>query len=260
MCRPASFVVTKKEVFWSKNSESHEGIIEEFKLKELDVRGNPTFVRVEIVPPENDYCLPFSKWVYSLDQDIKPDWYDAQKSEKQVRAKLKEWRKCKVVMPSEKREKVDVGQIVAIYGQVESIYGSAQVESIYGSAQVRSIYGSAKVRFISGSAKVRSISGSAQVESIYGSAQVRSISGSAQVRSIYGSAQVGSIYGSAQVRSIYGSAQVRSISGSAQVGFIKGKSVVASYNNLSPSILKSSQAVLIDRTKDPVVCYVGKDT
>ncbi|MHC4464909.1 MAG: hypothetical protein ACYS30_26290 [Planctomycetota bacterium] len=74
MCKPASFVVTKKEVFWSKLDESHEVIIEENKLKEKDVHGNITFVRIEIVPPENNYGLPFSKWKYNLDQDILPEW------------------------------------------------------------------------------------------------------------------------------------------------------------------------------------------
>jgi hypothetical protein len=51
-----------------------------------------------------------------------------------------------------------------------------------------------------------------------------------------------------QIVPIYG--KVKSISGSA---------VITTYNNLSPDILKSSKAVMIDRSKDVVQCFVGKD-
>jgi len=231
MCRPASFVVTKKKVFWSETSDSHEDIIEEFGLKEFDVRKKATFVRVEITPPNQDFRLPLKKWRFQTDQDLLPDWYDSKEAEKRIRKILPKWLKRKVVLPKEERKTVDARGIIAIYGKVKYIYGSAQVEYICGSAQVKYI------------------SGSAQVEYIYGSAQVKNICGSAQVKYISGSAQVGNICDSAQVKNIYDSAQVKRV---------EGKAVIASHNNLSPKVLKSSQAVLIDRTKDPVVCYVGK--
>ena len=97
MCDPASFVVTKKQVFWSKNSDSHELIIKENKLKEMDVRNNPTFVRVEIVPPDHDYRLPLKVWKYQLDQDIRPIWYNDKDAEKRCRFELKLWLKQKVI-------------------------------------------------------------------------------------------------------------------------------------------------------------------
>ena len=213
MCQPASFVVTKKEVFWSKNSESHTDIIEEFKLKEQDVRGNYTFVRVEIVPPDKDYTLPFKKWHYQLDQDLKPVWYDAKEVEKRCRAKLKGWRKAKVVMPNESRKEIANDHIVAIYGNVELLSGSSKVDYMNGSSKVGSMHGSSKVD---------------------------------------------SMYGSSKVGSMYGSSKVGYMTDSSKVDAAMARSIICSYNNLDPKTLKSSQAVLIDYTKDPVVCYVGK--
>ena len=63
MCQPASFVITKNgkgiNVLWDKNvSDSHEDIIEHFGLTEINVRGEVTLVRVEIVPPGLDYTKP----------------------------------------------------------------------------------------------------------------------------------------------------------------------------------------------------------
>ena len=45
MCRPASMIVTKTKVFWSEKSDSHEDIVEEYKLKEQNVRGDYLFAR-----------------------------------------------------------------------------------------------------------------------------------------------------------------------------------------------------------------------
>jgi hypothetical protein len=208
MCRPASFVVTKTKVFWSLNDESHETIIEENNLKESDIRGNSTFVRVEVVPSDNNYTLPFSKWKYCLDQDNVPKWYDEKKVEKRCRAKLKEWRKAKIVMPGEVRGGIDIGQMVAIYGTVKCIYGGT-VEYIYGGT----------------------------VEYIYGGT----------VKCIYGGT----------VKCIYGGT-VEYKTGTLPTK-ITGNPIIVNYGSLTKEILHSSQAVLIDRTKDPCVCYVGKD-
>ena len=127
MCRPASMIVTKSKVFWSEKSDSHEDIVEEFGLKERDVRKNYTFVRVEIVPPNNDYKLPFSRWAYHLDQDLKPEWYDAKDAEKRVRRAVKDWRKTKVIMPNEKRNLKNDDYILVSYGTVKSMRGSSTV-------------------------------------------------------------------------------------------------------------------------------------
>ena len=130
MCVPAGFVVTKKQVFWSKTKESHEEIIKENNLREKNVRGEPMFVRVEIVPPDDNYTLPFSKWEYTLDENVNhtlPAWYVKKNIESRCRSKLKEWRKCKIIMPKEKRTLKDNDFILICYGTVKYMYGSSTV-------------------------------------------------------------------------------------------------------------------------------------
>jgi len=47
--------------------------------------------------------------------------------------------------------------------------------------------------------------------------------------------------------------------GNGTVEVAKGRATIIAYNSLTPDILKSSKAVMIDRSKNTVVCYVGKD-
>ena len=132
MCQPASFVVTKTKVFWSEVSDSHEDIIEEYSLNEMVV-GKPTFVRVEISPADGNLSTDPKTWVYKLDQDIKPDWYDAKKVEGRCRTALKNWAKKKIIKSG--NHKIKSGQVYA--------YGSSSVTA-YGSSSVRA-YGSSSV-------------------------------------------------------------------------------------------------------------------
>ena len=56
-----------------------------------------------------------------------------------------------------------------------------------------------------------------------------------------------------------GSATVR-VSGSATVVSVSDRATAIAYNVVDPDCLKSKTAVLIDRSKDSVVCYVGQQT
>ena len=95
MCKPASFVITKDRIYWSKLSDSHEDIISEFALN-ADSIGGPNIVRVEIAPPNGNLSLPLKQWVYQLDQTDTPKWYDAKVAERECRAELKAWKKQKL--------------------------------------------------------------------------------------------------------------------------------------------------------------------
>jgi hypothetical protein len=58
---------------------------------QADRDGHPVGVRVEIVPPGYDYRLPIDRWLYFVDQDIVPDWYDPTDGESTCRRELPRW-------------------------------------------------------------------------------------------------------------------------------------------------------------------------
>ena len=250
MCRPASMVLTKDAVLWSRRSESHEDIIREYELH-ADGVGGPNLLRVELTPAGNDYRLPLDEWAFRCDQDIMPPWFDAEPDVARARNALPDWLAAKVVLPGEVREHVDNAHIVAAYGTIQSMYGSSVVKSMIGSSVVE---------YMTGSSVVKSMIGSSVVESMHGSSVVERMYGSSVVRYMYGSSVVQRMYGSSVVESMYGSSVVEYTTGSSVVKSMHGSSVVTRiYPPVSPDILKSSEAVLIDRSGDKVVYYVGKD-
>ena len=123
MSQPASFVLTKNQVFWSRRSDSHEGIIQEFNLNQDGLR-DPNILRVEITSDRLD--APLDSWQFRIDQDILPTWYDAKMDKRRTRKALKKWIAAKVVVD---------GTITVTDDQVYA-YGFATVTA-YGSATVK---------------------------------------------------------------------------------------------------------------------------
>ena len=132
MCKPASFVATKDRVYWSRFSDEHQRIIGEYNLCEDGSRG-PNIVRVEITPPDRDWCADLDDWEFRADQDVLPEWWDADTGERRARAALQEWAAAKLVVSG--NHDVMEAQLYA--------YGSASVVA-WNSASVRA-YGSASV-------------------------------------------------------------------------------------------------------------------
>ncbi len=84
MCRFFSGIVTKKSIVWDLDIDSHEDLLAKAGIK--DIKTDPNFVRVELVPTDNDvFNHDIKNWKLHVDQDFKPDWFDADDAEKKMR-------------------------------------------------------------------------------------------------------------------------------------------------------------------------------
>jgi len=234
MCTPASFVVTKKNkdlrAFWHEDvSDSHEDIIEYFNLKEQNVRGEITLVRVEVVPPDSDYTLPVSKWEFMLDQDILPDWYDAEATEKACRKELAAWKRAKIILPSKKLAVLDGKRcVVRVYSTIKKIHGEAKIDHVCGKAKIGHVYGEAKIDYVSDKAKIGHVYGKAEIGSVYDEAKIGSVYGKAKIGSVSGEAKIGHVYGEAKIGTIFGKAKIGSVYDEAKIGSVYGKAKIGS--------------------------------
>ena len=227
MCNPASFVLTKDRVFWSKLTDSHDEIVKEFSLCE-SIRNESVstmkvcLLKVEIIPPkETDFATPLDQWVFRVDSSPVPKWFDAVADEKRARNELVKWAAAKIISKGERS--IKGGAVYASGSASVRASGSASVTAS-GSASVTA-YDSASVR-ASDSASVRA-SGSASVTA-YDSASVRA-SGSASVTA----------YDSASVRELLGG--------------------VARFFNKFTCKISGKFSVVIDMTGDAAACYVGEE-
>ncbi len=198
MCKFFSAIETKKKTLWAFGVDSHENLLELFKIK--DETKSPNFVRVEYVPDENGV------FKLNVDQDFRPDWFDENKTEKRL---------AKIILENSITKNIDIiaGSFLCCYANVGKMVGNSFIGVMLDSSQVGTMRESSKVG------------------TMWGSSQVGTMRGSSQVGKMGGSSQVGTMFESSQVGTMFDSSQVGTMRESSQVGKMRESSKVLNKNN-----------------------------
>lgn len=78
MCRFKSGVILRNRVVLApEGNDSHSDLLESLGIEDTHLNASKTFVRTELVPPDGNKAVDIDEWVYIVDQDITPDWYDS---------------------------------------------------------------------------------------------------------------------------------------------------------------------------------------
>ena len=103
-------------------------------LKDLNIEDNylhasKTFVRIELLPPDGVKSLiePLDRWTLKVDQDITPEWWDAEADRQRVEEVVEIWRKKHVFTEGEHR--VKAGEVYAFGSATVKAFGSATVKA-----------------------------------------------------------------------------------------------------------------------------------
>ena len=94
MCMFKSAIITKNGVTLAPiYNDSHSKLLESMGIEDNQTNAMRVFVRAELTPPNNDKTIDVEKWVYKVDQDIVPDWYeeDSKRYEDEMREAVKDW-------------------------------------------------------------------------------------------------------------------------------------------------------------------------
>jgi hypothetical protein len=147
MCKFFSAVVTKENIYFDYDLDSHEDIIKKFQLKEGSEYRGFELCRVELLPEDNNvFNHDMDNWHLVIDQDIKPDWIKEEHIEKEMKIKLHEVISNRFILNFKK----------------EISYGRWFVS---GNAKIDYVYGDAKIYYVSGDAIINSFADNYKITS-----------------------------------------------------------------------------------------------
>lgn len=63
-------------VLTPEGNESHSDLLESLGIEDTHLNASKTFVRAELIPKNDDKMTDVKEWIYKVDQDIVPDWYE----------------------------------------------------------------------------------------------------------------------------------------------------------------------------------------
>ena len=142
MCQLKSCLVLKDRVYCP-DYDSHQDMLDKLGIKDDYLGASKTFVRVELTPPDGIRSLmePLDRWTLNVDQDVTPEWWDADADRQRVEEAVEAWRRENVFTEGE--HSVKAGEVYAFGSSTVKASDSATVEA-YDSATVTA-YDSATV-------------------------------------------------------------------------------------------------------------------
>ena len=126
MCQLKSCLVLKDRVYCP-DYDSHQDMLEKLGIKDDYLGASKTFVRVELLPPDGVQSLmdPLDRWTLKVDQDVTPEWWDAEADRQRVEEAVEAWRREHAF--TEGKHIVTTGTVYA-YGDAEvHVYNNATV-------------------------------------------------------------------------------------------------------------------------------------
>lgn len=96
MCKFKSGIITKNGVTLAPMySDSHSSLLESMGIEDNPLNAMRVFVRAELIPLNGDKAADIKSWIYKVDQDITPDWYqkDPERYEEEMREAVADWMK-----------------------------------------------------------------------------------------------------------------------------------------------------------------------
>ena len=135
MCQLKSCLVLKDRVYCP-DYDSHQDMLDKLGIKDDYLHASKTFVRVELTPPDGVKSLmePLDKWTLKVDQDVTPEWWDAEADRKRVEEAVEAWRKEHVFADGE--HIVKAGEVYAFDSATVKACGITTVKA-FDSATVK---------------------------------------------------------------------------------------------------------------------------
>ena len=128
MCQLKSCLVLKDRVYCP-DYDSHQDMLEKLGIKDDYLGASKTFVRVELFPPDGIRSLmePLDRWTLKVDQDVTPEWWDAEADRQRVEEAVEAWRKEHVFAEGE--HIVKAGKVYAYDNATVKAFDSATVKA-----------------------------------------------------------------------------------------------------------------------------------
>ena len=175
MCQFKSGVILKNRIVIAPGeNDSHSDLLESLGIEDDYLGASKKFVRAELVPKNDEWWVSPEehpdKWVFIVDQDITPDWFDKEEHEKIFREAVCDWWKEHVLV-DQKIDELNSGFYRLKRCEVKRLCKDVKV-LLYGS-QVGTMRENSQVGTMRESSQVGTMRENSQVGEMWGSSTAR---------------------------------------------------------------------------------------
>ena len=212
MCKFKSGIILKSRSYIAEGyDDSHTNLLEKLNIEDTRENAMRKFVRVELIPNNNEWWTDPITWKINIDQDILPDWFEEDKEKylKEFRERVTDWWN-KHVFVDKTIKKLESGyyrlkrcKIDRLLNGAEVILNNSTVQTMYEDSIVYEMYNNSTVQRMHGNSIVYGMYDNSTVQTMYEDSIVYEMYNNSTVQRMHGNSIVYGMYDNSIVQRMY---------------------------------------------------------
>lgn len=239
----SGIILENRCVISQEENDKYKDILNSVGIEDTEENAMSMFVKVQLLPPNDEWWTDPDTWVIRIGQNFLPDWFKRYRELylAEFRAEVKEWWKQHVLVNQKideltngyywlKRCKVGkLGKNVKVLCNDSSIglmYGNSIVSEMYGNSTIGAMYHTSSVGAMYNNSIIGVMFHSSAVGKMWDSSIIREMRGTSNVKEINGNSTVYMMKGNSIIHEMRDNSTIYEMVGNSTVGIMCLKSTI----------------------------------
>ena len=235
MCRFKSGLILKNRCVIAEGAnDSHSDLLESLGIEDNIENAMRVFVRVELLPPNEEWWTDPDTWNENVDQDILPEWFENDKDRyfDEFRKAVKDWWKEHVRI-DEKIEELSSGyyrlkrcKVKNMLKDVKAMLDNSTVQNMRDNSTVQYMRDNSTVQYMCDNSTVQNMLDNSTVQYMWGNSTVQYMRGNSTVQNMRDNSTVQYMRGNSTVQYMCDNSTVQNMWGNSTVQYMWDNSTV----------------------------------
>ena len=235
MCGFKSGLILKNRCVIAEGAnDSHSDLLESLGIEDNIENAMRVFVRVELLPPNEEWWTDPDTWKENVDQDILPEWFENDKDRyfDEFRKAVKDWWKEHVRIDEEIEElssgyyRLKRCKVKNMLKDVKAMMDNSTVQDMWGNSTVQDMWDNSTVQNMRDNSTVKNMMDNSTVQDMMGNSTVQNMRGNSTVQDMWGNSTVQDMWDNSTVQNMRDNSTVKNMMDNSTVQDMMGNSTV----------------------------------
>ena len=235
MCGFKSGLILKNRCVIAEGAnDSHSDLLESLGIEDNIENAMRVFVRVELLPPNEEWWTDPDTWKENVDQDILPEWFENDKDRyfDEFRKAVKDWWKEHVRIDEEIEElssgyyRLKRCKVKNMLKDVKAMLDNSTVQNMWDNSTVQDMRDNSTVQNMRDNSTVQNMLDNSTVQNMRDNSTVQNMWGNSTVQNMWGNSTVQNMLDNPTVQNMRGNSTVQNMWGNSTVQDMRDNSTV----------------------------------
>jgi hypothetical protein len=235
MCGFKSGLILKNRCVIAEGAnDSHSDLLESLGIEDNIENAMRVFVRVELLPPNEEWWTDPDTWKENVDQDILPEWFENDKDRyfDEFRKAVKDWWKEHVRIDEEIEElssgyyRLKRCKVKNMLKDVKAMLDNSTVQNMWDNSTVQNMRDNSTVQNMRGNSTVQNMLDNSTVQNMRDNSTVQNMWGNSTVQDMWDNSTVQNMRGNSTVQNMLDNSTVQNMRDNSTVQNMWGNSTV----------------------------------